>query len=79
MHKFLNTEQGSSLVEMPGVLALIGVLSIGAVAGFPLYDAPDYFEIGLCGVSSDVCAQVIRDYVKIIRKSGCRSAGFFSI
>ncbi len=118
MHKFFKSEVGRSMVEMLGVLAIIGVLSIGAVAGysyavtkwkagevlsdlhtraieytrqmalqkkftpdfqfenfefgdenslgnpvagFPLYDDPDFFEIEVRGVSSEVCAQIIRD------------------
>ncbi len=118
MQKFLNTELGRSLVEMLGVLAIVGVLSIGAiagysyaitkwkageilsdlhmraveytrqmamtrvtpdfmfdnfefgdenslgnpVAGFPLFDDSDYFEIDVRGVSAEVCEQIIRDY-----------------
>ncbi len=34
MQKFLNTELGRSLVEMLGVLAIIGVLSIASIAGY---------------------------------------------
>ncbi len=34
MQKFLNTELGRSLVEMLGVLAIVGVLSIAAMAGY---------------------------------------------
>ena len=30
----MNTQSGRSMVEMLGVLAIIGVLSIGAVAGY---------------------------------------------
>ncbi len=118
MQKFFKSELGRSMVEMLGVLALVGVLSIAAVAGysyaitkwkanetisdlhiraleytrqmafakkfapdfafnnfdlgdenalgnpvagFPLFDDPDFFEIEVLGVSTEVCRQIIRD------------------
>ena len=30
----MNTQSGRSMVEMLGVLAIIGVLSVGAIAGY---------------------------------------------
>ncbi len=118
MQKFFKSELGRSMVEMLGVLALVGVLSVAAiagysyaitkwkagevlsdlhvraleytrqmamqkkfasdfafenfdlgnenalgnpVAGYPLYDDPDFFEIEVRGVSAEVCRQIIRD------------------
>ncbi len=118
MQKFFKSEVGRSMVEMLGVLAIIGVLSIASiagysyavtkwkagevlsdlhtraieytrqmamqkkfapdfqfknfelgdenslgnpVAGYPLYDDPDFFEIEVRGVSAEVCEQIIRD------------------
>ena len=115
----LSAESGRSMVEMLGVLAIIGVLSIGAVAGYKFalnkfraneiinelnaralsvsaqmlsattpyesdeviedgfgntlavgYSAesavssqnPDYFEITINGIPSEVCTQILRDY-----------------
>ncbi len=34
MQKFFKSELGRSMLEMLGVLALVGVLSIAAVAGY---------------------------------------------
>ena len=35
MRKFMNSEQsGRSMVEMLGVLAIIGVLSVGGISGY---------------------------------------------
>ncbi len=34
MKKITNSEKGRSMVEMLGVLAIIGVLSVGAIAGY---------------------------------------------
>ena len=115
----LSAESGRSMVEMLGVLAIIGVLSIGAVAGYKFalnkfraneiinelnaralsvsaqmlstttpyesdeviedgfgntlavgYSAesavssqnPEYFEITINGIPSEVCTQILRDY-----------------
>ncbi len=33
-HKFIKSEQGRSMVEILGVLAVIGVLSIGGIQGY---------------------------------------------
>ena len=116
---FSVSESGRSMVEMLGVLAIIGVLSIGAVAGYKFalnkfraneiinelnaralsvsarmlsattpyesdeviedgfgntlaagYSAksrvscinPEYFDITVCDIPSEVCTQILRDY-----------------
>ena len=33
-HSFIKSEHGRSMVEMLGVLAIIGVLSVGGIAGY---------------------------------------------
>ncbi len=118
MQKFFKSELGRSMLEMLGVLAIIGVLSVAAIAGYsyaitkwkanetiadlhtraleytrqlaiakkiapdfqfknfdlgnenalgnpvtgyPLLDDPNFFEIEVRGIPTDVCQQIIRD------------------